>query len=1439
MTAIPSFFLFQEEKSNSFDADSNNAGEDGVWTKVRSRKRSTQRRHSDASAPTSKRGGGKSNKSCAGDRKRRASADCKRSPKPRTDNTYRVPLTHDKQHHELLQRKRHYQRERERAQGESQRENDIPVSSPQGTVRPVPKRSQGSRTKDAGSVPPRRAGNQQTHEEVPSSKRASRPLTGLQDHCIKGKVDENEREKLRLKIWNILFRNVTRTIDELYYMCELDSSERHCHKATELLSTCCNEFTELHKRIESQNRFRKSMGDDCTTEGWATRETARGLAWEVRIAATAPSPVTLLFGSRLQQSAIGEKNQSSEEVPETCTEDSRSRRSEMSFSAQSLRVARVSGAESESSHLDGALGTHKSGFRKVSAWVRKPKILSEFGDPRDRFSPIDRPVKEDNKSNSVDGTSLTRLSSRPSLRSGDKSRKIVKLDASLSNESKTAFNEPSDAPLSSPKLDDVSPRLHELETLHVQESELFDTSNSPDVTSQLESFEEIDIESVQASVFGDEDDKELGDVAMLLNEFSSDASSRWADDVTTYPDEHFVELLSPRRMRACDGCARQVIPRDTEYKLCKRCSLTISTRSVGSCSSRELLMRSLHEKLSSPERRKPSPSETKRRQVEKQATAKLNREKIDLQRQAKLRVQSSRQEQAAKTKEEGILAQERAISERLERAAVAREAKLKSVAKKAENESHKVHEIQFINEMTEQEKTAQWHKRLEDGEKRRRQFIGTIRGKAEKQSERAEAQRQRKEDKERQLREAIQKRQEDAEKRKAEVLEEQRRKALEASTKIIERRTGLEKEREAKLVFIKEREERAEQERQKHLLARRTVNRTRAPSPCAPPSPTKRATSGSNARGIRILTDLDGLETSPFGVVDSLETYEDQLKRLAEEEAAASEHLAKQEMAWKRRAKKCRNRLNQLCKEMQRVSLDTLAPPSRDARVSKAVAALVQGRADSETLSFLLQQLKDGSGQAMQHLLFSSTTCIPALFSILEAPVPDQCVSKSCALALEVAALAAEKSAGFAREIMAQGKASILIDICVHYIRSTSTVESRIAFVHGVRLLRVLLFNCIQDPSDVDRVQQNAGLECLQYCVLSSILLRISEQCAQVKCGRHWMGCLQPQATKEGCTHISPALELTRCSLGLIEAISALLLNARHCLGVESSPHYAHAIEVFLGEAKESSLFRVVTQLVAVFLAVEGLNDGVPGSRTPTSCSAAALTPRANSNSAEHASTLRVVAHSGLRALNLIACLDLDLVQEVLGSPALPFELQQLFRYVLHSCLTESSVPRPPKAGWCELSQKLIAWRETSKEEFFAEVVVLMGFYAQCNEHHQESLNWGRAPTPLMRLCIAPFSYFSSPVGRSILFPTLLSICFNNTRALNVIREELDPELLSVFLRTRSTQVGAGRTEAVNQSYRFPQRLWSQAATFFESKPAQLKPVASHAPASTRPSNHQ
>jgi hypothetical protein len=102
------------------------------------------------------------------------------------------------------------------------------------------------------------------------------------------------------------------------------------------------------------------------------------------------------------------------------------------------------------------------------------------------------------------------------------------------------------------------------------------------------------------------------------------------------------------------------------------------------------------------------------------------------------------------------------------------------------------------------------------------------------------------------------------------------------------------------------------------------------------------------------------------------------------------------------------------------------------------------------------------------------------------------------------------------------------------------------------------------------------------------------------------------------------------------------------------------------------------------------------------------------------------------------------------------------------------------------------------------------GKYAVCvhwqNSRNQESLTWGKPPTPLKRLCCLPFKYFSEEkcgrvcvyltllgfgmdVGfclsryRRQLFPTLVAATADYAPSRTVIREEISQEMVLSFLK--------------------------------------------------------
>lgn len=112
-----------------------------------------------------------------------------------------------------------------------------------------------------------------------------------------------------------------------------------------------------------------------------------------------------------------------------------------------------------------------------------------------------------------------------------------------------------------------------------------------------------------------------------------------------------------------------------------------------------------------------------------------------------------------------------------------------------------------------------------------------------------------------------------------------------------------------------------------------------------------------------------------------------------------------------------------------------------------------------------------------------------------------------------------------------------------------------------------------------------------------------------------------------------------------------------------------------------------------------------------------------------------------LKVLNNTARLDLHLVQEAVADQGVQMEFHHVLEYLLGYIASKVGVPSPP----------------TGTEEMLAETVLAMGYCSLQCPCNQEHLHWGKAPTPLKRLCDLPFRYFSDARCRHILFPTLIA----------------------------------------------------------------------------------
>lgn len=153
-----------------------------------------------------------------------------------------------------------------------------------------------------------------------------------------------------------------------------------------------------------------------------------------------------------------------------------------------------------------------------------------------------------------------------------------------------------------------------------------------------------------------------------------------------------------------------------------RISSLISSPSVSftlQSSKTRVLGKSLHEKLSSPDRvRSRSPTDLRRRQLAKLQAAEYNRDQNVMAKQMKARKVISRVQEHCQREQRRLLEAEQLYEGRLKSAEKRHDEYLKTIRTKAYNENSKVDEIQFLNTLNAEEVAEQVQKKLVDVENR-------------------------------------------------------------------------------------------------------------------------------------------------------------------------------------------------------------------------------------------------------------------------------------------------------------------------------------------------------------------------------------------------------------------------------------------------------------------------------------------------------------------------------------------------------------------------------------------------------------------------------------------------------------------------------------------------------------------------------------------------
>ncbi|XP_049963101.1 S phase cyclin A-associated protein in the endoplasmic reticulum isoform X1 [Schistocerca serialis cubense] len=140
------------------------------------------------------------------------------------------------------------------------------------------------------------------------------------------------------------------------------------------------------------------------------------------------------------------------------------------------------------------------------------------------------------------------------------------------------------------------------------------------------------------------------------------------------------------------------------------------------------------------------------------------------------------------------------------------------------------------------------------------------------------------------------------------------------------------------------------------------------------------------------------------------------------------------------------------------------------------------------------------------------------------------------------------------------------------------------------------------------------------------------------------------------------------------------------------------------------------------------------------------------------------VALATFRLLGHVAELHLPMFQSVLGAEGISLQFRHIASYLLWYC------------------------SHASENDLLHEVVRVVGFFAVRNPDNQMMLQSGNTPTVLQQLCGLPLAYFSRPELSALLFPTLLACCSGNQQNRAILEQEVSYQLLEEFRQSEAAK---------------------------------------------------
>ncbi|XP_065813290.1 S phase cyclin A-associated protein in the endoplasmic reticulum isoform X1 [Labrus bergylta] len=863
----------------------------------------------------------------------------------------------------------------------------------------------------------------------------------------------------------------------------------------------------------------------------------------------------------------------------------------------------------------------------------------------------------------------------------------------------------------------------------------------------------------------------------------------------------------------------------------------------------------MHEKLSSPSRKRTI-AESKKKHEEKQLKAQQLRDKLREEKTLKLQKLLEREKEVRKWKEELLEQRRKMMEEKLLHAEFKRELQLQAIVKKAQEEEAKVNEIAFINTLEAQNKRHDALAKLNEYEQRlnelqedrqRRQEEKQARDEAVQERKRVlEAERQarleellvrRKEQEARieQQRQEKEKAREDAARERARDREERlaalsaaQQEAMEELQKKIQMKHDESSRRH--MEQIEQRKEKAAE-----LSSGRHANTDYAPkltpyerkkqcSLCCVVITTEvhlfSHTKGKrHQQAVRDSSSIQGRELSDEEVEHlSLKKY---IVDIVTDSSVSSESMKDGEERQKARkkAKKLRARMNSRAKEYETsMEAKTQVPESpykaKLQRLVKDLLKQLQGQDSGQwannkvsgldrtlgEISRILEKQNNADQVAFQ--VGGGLSALEQILQVITAASTPTSVPriphKSLCAAVNIYFLACSCCPLNCSYVLFSNKIALLMDLLLHQL--TLYVPEEDKSICG-RSLNKQVFEGL-----------TTGLLQTIATVLGSLWPHIPESGQNEK----WISSpdakVKSSATESFNTRTQDLISYV-VNMGLIHKLYGCFLSVQG--PVDEHPkmsaflHQASTLLhsmcklCFVVTGRAPSIFDNKRQDPSGLTALLQSTDLVGVVHTLYCILLHSFAPESSSQSQEpYGPGVIQVALQGIRFLNNFALLDLSAFQCVLGAEGLSLAFRHIVSSLLWYCTQHSS------------------------DELLHEVIICVGYFTVNHPDNQVIVQSGRQPSVLQKLCQLPFQYFSHPRLIRVLFPSLISACYNNSQNKVILQQEMSCVLLATFIQdcaanekdNKIKQTVSQPLDFCELSNRFPRDQWDSALQFFLKK---------------------